>query len=159
MSFLRCCFATLFRACLTLWASSTGLPHSCIRWYPNTFCPRAWCYSPSEWTGNPWPALVPKALIAMLAGTAGIMIGGPVALWLVGLISPQTVAGQGADAVWRGLATIAGSWIGGGANQTALREVFHPSDTLFSQMVAVDVLVAELWMAASDLRSRNGREN
>jgi uncharacterized membrane protein len=47
-----------------------------------------------------------------------------------------------------GLATIAGSWIGGGANQTALREVFHPSDTLFSQMVAVDVLVAELWMAA-----------
>jgi uncharacterized membrane protein len=101
--------------------------------------------------GMDWKSLTslgPKALIAMLAGTAGIMIGGPVALWLVGLISPQTVAGQGADAVWRGLATIAGSWIGGGANQTALREVFHPSDTLFSQMVAVDVLVAELWMAA-----------
>jgi uncharacterized membrane protein len=101
--------------------------------------------------GMDWKSLArfgPKALIAMLTGTAGIMIGGPVALWIVGAISPQTVAGQGADAVWRGLATIAGSWIGGGANQTALREVFQPSDQLFSQMVAVDVLVAELWMAA-----------
>lgn len=100
--------------------------------------------------GMDWKALAklgPKALAAMLIGTAGIMIGGPAALWLVGTISPQTVAGEGADAVWRGLATIAGSWIGGGANQTALREVFHPSDALFSQMVAVDVLIAELWMA------------
>lgn len=88
-----------------------------------------------------------KAVIAMLAGTFGIMLGGPLALWLVGIFSPSTVAGDGPDAIWRGLATIAGSWIGGGANQTALREVFHPSDRLFSQMVAVDVLIAELWMA------------
>lgn len=101
--------------------------------------------------GMDWKSLArlgPKALIAMLTGTAGIMIGGPIALWIVGTVSPQTVAGEDADAVWRGLATIAGSWIGGGANQTALREVFHPSDQLFSQMVAVDVLIAELWMAA-----------
>ncbi|MCE7059667.1 DUF819 domain-containing protein [Dyadobacter sp. CY343] len=100
--------------------------------------------------GMDWKSLAklgPKALIAMLVGTAGIMIGGPLALWIVGSISPQTVAGEGPDEVWRGLATIAGSWIGGGANQTALREVFRPSDVLFSQMVAVDVLVAELWMA------------
>jgi uncharacterized membrane protein len=26
--------------------------------------------------------------------------------------------------VWKGLSTIAGSWIGGGANQTAMLEVF-----------------------------------
>ena len=100
--------------------------------------------------GMDWKSLArlgPKALIAMLVGTAGIMIGGPLALWLVGWVSPETVAGEGPDAVWRGLATIAGSWIGGGANQTALREVFHPSDRLFSQMVAVDVLIAEFWMA------------
>ncbi|NIJ54933.1 DUF819 family protein [Dyadobacter arcticus] len=100
--------------------------------------------------GMDWKSLAklgPKALIAMLVGTAGIMIGGPTALWIVGSISPPTVAGEGADAVWRGLATIAGSWIGGGANQTALKEVFQPSDQLFSQMVAVDVLIAELWMA------------
>jgi uncharacterized membrane protein len=91
--------------------------------------------------------LGPHALIMMFTGTVGVMIGGPIALWIVGTISPSTVAGTGSDEVWRGLATIAGSWIGGGANQTALREVFEPSAALFSQMIAVDVLVAELWMA------------
>jgi uncharacterized membrane protein len=91
--------------------------------------------------------LGPQALIAMFAGTAGVIIGGPIALWVVGQLSPATVSGTGPDAIWRGLGTIAGSWIGGGANQTALREVFQPSDKLFSQVVAVDVLIAELWMA------------
>lgn len=101
--------------------------------------------------GMDWKALAklgPQAIIMMLAGTVGIMIGGPIALWLVGEVSPSTVQGEGPEAVWRGLAAIAGSWIGGGANQTALREVFQPSDRLFSQIVAVDVLVAEIWMAA-----------
>jgi uncharacterized membrane protein len=88
-----------------------------------------------------------KAIIVFLAGTAGVVLGGPAAVWLVGQVSPETVGGTGADAVWRGLATIAGSWIGGGANQTALREVFQPSDRLFAQAIAVDVLVAELWLA------------
>ena len=100
--------------------------------------------------GMDWHSLKtlgPKAMIAMLVGTAGIMIGGPVALWVVGTLSPDTVAGEGPEAIWRGLATIAGSWIGGGANQTALKEVFHPSDRLFSQVIPVDVVCAELWMA------------
>lgn len=88
-----------------------------------------------------------KALTVFLAGTLGVVVGGPVAMWVVGSISPSVVAGEGPDAVWRGMATIAGSWIGGGANQTALKEVFQPSDRLFSQIVAVDVIVAELWMA------------
>ncbi|MEZ4903807.1 MAG: DUF819 family protein [Spirosomataceae bacterium] len=91
--------------------------------------------------------LGPKALIVFFAGTVGVMLGGPVAVWLVKMVHPATVGGEGADAVWRGLATIAGSWIGGGANQTALKEVFQPSDYLFSQTVAVDVITAEIWMA------------
>jgi uncharacterized membrane protein len=45
------------------------------------------------------------------------------------------------------LATVAGSWIGGGANQAAMKEVFGASDDLFSTMIAVDVLVANVWMA------------
>ncbi|MCF2444845.1 DUF819 family protein [Dyadobacter sp. CY345] len=100
--------------------------------------------------GMDWKALSklgPPAIIMMLVGSFGIIIGGPIALFIVGKISPETVAGEGPDAIWRGLATIAGSWIGGGANQTALREVFKPSDRLFSQIVAVDVITAELWMA------------
>ena len=92
--------------------------------------------------------LGPKALIMFLAGTLGVIIGGPVALLIVSLLSPDIVAGTGADEVWRGLATVAGSWIGGGANQAAMLEVFGASPTLFSQMIAVDVIVANIWMAA-----------
>src|SRR5690606_11221865 len=63
--------------------------------------------------------LGPKALVMFLAGTAGIVIGGPLALFIVSVFSPEVISGTGADEVWRGLATVAGSWIGGGANQTA----------------------------------------
>jgi uncharacterized membrane protein len=91
--------------------------------------------------------LGPKALTMFLAGTVGIMLGGPLALLTVGLIKPELLGGSGPEEIWRGLSTIAGSWIGGGANQTAMLEVFGASSTLFAQMIAVDVLVANLWMA------------
>jgi uncharacterized membrane protein len=91
--------------------------------------------------------LGPKALIMFLTGTVGIVLGGPAAVLLFSVISPETVGGQGPDQVWRGLATVAGSWIGGGANQAAMKEVFGASDDLFSTMIAVDVLVANVWMA------------
>jgi uncharacterized membrane protein len=88
-----------------------------------------------------------KALAMFLTGTVGIVIGGPIALLVVGSLSPGTVGGGGPDAVWRGLTTVAGSWIGGGANQAAMKEVFEVGDELFSQMVTVDVIWANLWMA------------
>ncbi|HAK76757.1 MAG TPA: hypothetical protein DCR35_18255 [Runella sp.] len=91
--------------------------------------------------------LGPKALLVFLAGTLGVMLGGPIAVAIVKMVAPEVVGGSGPDAVWRGLSTIAGSWIGGGANQTALKEVFQPNDRLFSQVIAVDVIVAEIWMA------------
>ncbi len=91
--------------------------------------------------------LGPKALVMFLTGTAGIIVGGPLAILLVSAVSPETVGGAGPDAVWRGLTTIAGSWIGGGANQAAMKEVFEVGDQIFSAMVAVDVLVASTWMA------------
>jgi len=91
--------------------------------------------------------LGPKAIIMFLAGTFGIVIGGPLTILLLSYISPDLVGGVGPDAVWRGLATIAGSWIGGGANQTAMKEMFGSSDKLFSAMITVDVIVANIWMA------------
>ena len=91
--------------------------------------------------------LGPKALILFLTGTVGVILGGPVSLLLVGWIQPDLYAGTGPDELWRGLSTIAGSWIGGGANQTAMLEVFGASPVLFGQMIAVDVLVANFWMA------------
>ena len=91
--------------------------------------------------------LGPKAIIMFLAGTGSIMIGGPIALLIVGTISPEIVGGTGPEEVWRGLATVAGSWIGGGANQTAMLEVFEPSTDLFGAMVTVDIIVANIWLA------------
>ncbi len=90
--------------------------------------------------------LGPKALIMFLTGTTGIVLGGPLAIWLISLVSPETV-GMGHDEVWRGMTTIAGSWIGGGANQAAMKEVFEVPDDIFSALVAVDVIVANIWMA------------
>jgi uncharacterized membrane protein len=86
-----------------------------------------------------------KAVIMFFAGTLGVMLGGPIAFIIVGSIFPDILY-FGNEETWRGLATIAGSWIGGGANQAAMLEVFGASKTLFAQMIAVDVLVANIWM-------------
>ena len=91
--------------------------------------------------------LGPKAIIMFLAGTFGIVIGGPLTILILAFFSPDLVGGVGSEDVWRGLATIAGSWIGGGANQTAMKEMFGCSDSLFSAMITVDVVVANIWMA------------
>ena len=87
-----------------------------------------------------------KAVIMFFAGTVGIILGGPLAILIVSLFSPETVGGVGPDAVWRGMTTIAGSWIGGGANQTAMKEVFDVGDTIFSAVLTVDVIVSYTWL-------------
>lgn len=91
--------------------------------------------------------LGPKAIIMFFAGTLGIIFGGPIAILAVSAFAPEIVGGAGPDEVWRGLATVAGSWIGGGANQTAMKEIYGASDELFSAMITVDVIVANIWMA------------
>ncbi len=84
-----------------------------------------------------------KALIMFFTATIGIVIGGPIALYLVSLIAPEVLDGE----LWRGLSTVAGSWIGGGANQTAMKEIYGASDQLFSAMIIVDVFVANVFMS------------
>ena len=91
--------------------------------------------------------LGPKAIVMFLAGTTGIIIGGPLAILIVSFFAPDVIGGAGPDAIWRGLTTIAGSWIGGGANQAAMKEIFQASDEIFSAMITVDVLVGNFWMA------------
>ena len=88
-----------------------------------------------------------KAVIMFLTGTLGIMLGGPAAIFLFSFIAPDVVGGAGPEAVWRGLTTVAGSWIGGGANQAAMKEMWGVGDDIFSAMIAVDVIVANVWMA------------
>ena len=88
-----------------------------------------------------------KAIVMFLTGTFGIILGGPISIIIVSYIAPNILHNAGAEDVWRGLTTVAGSWIGGGANQAAMKEVFNVGDKIFSSMIAVDVIVANLWMA------------
>jgi uncharacterized membrane protein len=87
--------------------------------------------------------LGPKAVVMFVTGTVGVMLGAIVSLLALQVLHPETVAGD----TWRGMTTIAGSWIGGGANQAAMKELYEVDPTLFGQFAAVDVLVASLWMA------------
>ncbi len=87
--------------------------------------------------------LGPKAVVMFLTGTVGVMLGALVAFHAMSVLHPASVAGE----TWRGMATLAGSWIGGAANQAAMKEVFQADATLFGQFVAVDVLVGNLWTA------------
>jgi len=90
--------------------------------------------------------LGPKALIMFFTAVIGIVLGGPVAILVVSLFSPETVGGEGINAVWKGFATLAGSWIGGGANQTAMLELYGYNADRYAAMVAIDIVVANIWM-------------
>lgn len=88
-----------------------------------------------------------RALVMFFTGTIGIIIGGPIAILLIATVAPDAVGGVGPDAVWRGLSTLAGSWIGGGANQTAMLEIYGYNQAKYGGMVFVDIVVANIWMA------------
>ena len=78
-----------------------------------------------------------KAVIMFLSGTLGVVIGGPIALFLF--------KNQLPDEIWRGMAALAGSWIGGGANFIAIGKSVGATDGMLGLMVVVDVLVANIW--------------
>ncbi len=81
-----------------------------------------------------------KALVMMLAGSLGIIIGGPVALALLGPFLP--------DDTWMGLAALSGSWIGGAPNMVAIKESVGTPDSLMGPIIVVDTVVAYSWMGA-----------
>lgn len=88
-----------------------------------------------------------KSILIFLAGTAGIIVGGPIALWLVGQASPDLLADRGDQSVWRGLVCISGSWINGTPGQTSMKEIFGASNELFFIMLTVDTVIQNLWLA------------
>lgn len=90
--------------------------------------------------------LGPKALIMFFTSTFGVILAAPVAVWITYALFPDLVTVPPED-LWKGLGTIAASWIGGGANQTAVKEIFQVENDLFGAMVVIDVLVGNLWLA------------
>ena len=82
--------------------------------------------------------LGPRAVIMLLAGTTGVVVGAPIALWLFSSLVPTDT--------WQGMTALSGSWIGGGANMVALAQIAGTSESMFGMMVIVDVAVANIWM-------------
>jgi uncharacterized membrane protein len=78
------------------------------------------------------------ALIMVMAGTLGIMLGGPIALLVFGPWLP-------ADA-WMGFAALSGSWIGGTANMVAIAESVGTPDAMLGPIIVVDTVVGYGWM-------------
>lgn len=90
--------------------------------------------------------LGPKALIMFFTSSVGVIISAPLAVLVTYALFPSLVT-VSKEELWTGLGTIAASWIGGGANQTAVREIFHVNEDLFGAMVVIDVIVSNLWLA------------
>lgn len=81
--------------------------------------------------------LGPKALILFFSATAGIIIGGPIALFLFQDYLPPDI--------WKGFAALAGSWTGGGVNFVAVGTMVGADETMLGMVVIVDVIVAYTW--------------
>ena len=80
------------------------------------------------------------AILMMLVGTFGIVIGGPISYLAVG----QFIGGA---ETWQGMAALAGSWIGGTANMVALQESVGLSDAGLAPIIVVDTVVGYGWLA------------
>lgn len=88
-----------------------------------------------------------RAVLVFLAGSVGVILGAPLTVIICKTLAPEAFSATGDNEVWRGMAAIAGSWIGGGANQVAMQQLFKPSDALFSSMIAVDVVFSNILLA------------
>ncbi len=78
------------------------------------------------------------ALIMMLTGSLGIMIGGPIVLLLFKKWLPENI--------WMGFGALSGSWTGGSANMIAVKEGIGTPDNIFAPLVVVDAIIAYSWM-------------
>ena len=78
------------------------------------------------------------AIVMLLGGTLGIVIGGPIAYLLFGSFLPPDS--------WKGLAALSGSWIGGTANMVAIAESVGTPDSILGPIIVVDTVVGYGWM-------------
>ncbi len=79
-----------------------------------------------------------KGVLVMLMGTAGVMVGGVVAYYIV--------HGSLSDDAWRGYGALAGSWIGGTANMAATAEMLETSKEQFGLAVLADNVIYIVWL-------------
>jgi uncharacterized membrane protein len=79
-----------------------------------------------------------RGVFVMLFGTAGVVLGAPIAFMLVKDKLPQDT--------WKAFGTLAGSWIGGTGNMAAVAEGLETSPEGFGLAVIGDNLVYIIWL-------------
>jgi uncharacterized membrane protein len=79
-----------------------------------------------------------RGLLVMLVGTAGVVLGAPVAFLMVkGWLGPEA---------WTGMGALAGSWTGGTGNMAAVAEGLKTPGAEFGMAVLADNLVYVVWL-------------
>lgn len=79
-----------------------------------------------------------RGILVMLCGTAGVILGAPLAYWLVkGHLEPET---------WKAFGTLAGSWIGGTGNMAAVSQGIEATGTDMGLAVLADNVVIVVWL-------------
>ncbi len=79
-----------------------------------------------------------RGVFVMLIGTAGVVLGAPIAFLLVRSHLPEDI--------WKAFGTLAGSWIGGTGNMAAVSEGLKTSGEGFGLAVIGDNLVYIVWL-------------
>lgn len=82
--------------------------------------------------------LGPKTLIMFFSGTLGVFLGAPLSYLIFHDYLPP-------DA-WRGMAALAGSWIGGLGNFVAVGNAVEASDTIMGMMIILDLVLPAIWL-------------
>ncbi len=79
-----------------------------------------------------------RGIFVMFLGTAGVIIGAPIAYFIV-------KGGLGPEA-WKGFGALAGSWIGGTGNMAGVSEAIGTSPADFGLAAIADNLVYLIWL-------------
>ena len=119
-------------------APGTGTTNAAYEWFGYVLLPFALFLLMLTTDLRAIASLGRLALVMMLVGTVGIMVGGPLAFLAVGRLIPDPEA-------WKGLAALSGSWIGGTANMVAIQESVGLED--LGPIIVVDTVVGYGWMA------------
>ncbi len=80
-----------------------------------------------------------QALLAMIAGALAIIVGAPLAVWVLRASLPLEA--------WKGAGSLAATWTGGTMNLLALRAALATPNAMFAPLIIVDAVVAYSWMA------------
>jgi len=133
-------FLLLFIYLLPLVLSNTGIMTNdspVYAWMSSTILPMFLIIMLLDVDIVPAVRIMGRGIFVMFLGTAGVIIGAPIAYFIV-------KGGLGPEA-WKGFGALAGSWIGGTGNMAGVSEAIGTSPADFGLAAIADNLVYLIW--------------